>query len=139
MGYIIKKCNKFYLDYALRFGRKNIWTVLPDYFSNTRAEIAQSTNALIHFLCSGKIEMNPDKYIPEKVFIQLFNQHCIDSNYKKCRFNQDFYTGPFSQYSIKVEKNVKKKYLGRMSQTTFYLGIDIKDEHEIINDDDDQL
>jgi len=139
MGYIIKKCNKFYLDYSLRFGRKNIWTVLPDYFSNTRAEIAQSTNALIHFLCSGKMEINSDKYIPEKVFVQLFNQHCIDSNYKKCRFNQDFYTGPFSQYNIKVEKCVKKKYLGRMSQTTFYLGVDIKDEHEIVNDEDDQL
>ena len=123
----------------MRFGRKNIWTVLPEYCSNTRAEIAQSTNALIHFICSGKMEINPDKYIPEKVFIQLFNQHCIDSNYKKCRFNQDFYTGPFSQYSIKVEKAVKKKYLGRMSQTTFYLGIDIKDEHEICNEDDNQL
>jgi len=139
MGHIIKKCNKFYLEYSLKFGRKNIWTVLPDYFSNTRAEIAQSTNALIHFLCSGKIELNPDKYIPEKVFVQLFNQHCVDSNYKKCRFNQDFYTGPFSQYNIKVEKGVKKKYLGRMSQTTFYLGMDIKDEHEIVNDEDNDL
>lgn len=139
MGYIIKKCNKFYLEYALRFGRKNIWTVLPDYFSNTRAEIAQSTNALIHFLCSGKMEINPEKYIPEKVFVQLFNQHCIDSNYKKCRFNQDFYTGPFSQYNIKVEKAVKRKYLGRMSQSTFYIGVDVKDEHEIINDEDDNL
>lgn len=133
MGRIIKKCNMAYLEYSSNYGRSNIWTILPDYFANTRAEIAQSTNALIHYLASGKLEFNSDKYIPEKMFIQLFNQHCQDNNYKKMKFNQDFYTGPFSQFNIKVEKNVKKKYLGKTTNTTFFVGVDIKDE--IIDDE----
>ena len=36
-------------------------------------------------------------------------------------------------------KSTKRKYLGRMYQTTFYTGIDIKDEHEIIDDLDATL
>ena len=132
MGSIIKKCNSAYLEYSTKYGRSNIWTVLPDYFANTRAEIAQSTNSLIHYLSSGKLNFNDNKYIPEKLFVQLFNQHCADNNYKKMRFNQDFYTGPFSQFNVKVEKNVTKKYLGKNTHGTFFNGIDILDE--IIDD-----
>jgi phage/plasmid-associated DNA primase len=130
MGSIIRKCNRYYLEYAEKFGRKNIWTVLPDYFANTRDEIAQSTNALIHFLSSGKMVFGEDHCIPEKIFVQLFNQHCSDNNYKKCRFNQDFYTGPFSQFDITVDKVSKRKYLGRISQSTFFVGVDIKNDNE---------
>lgn len=139
MGNIIQKCNRYYLEYAEKYGRKNIWTVLPDYFANTRNEIAQSTNALIHFLSSGKMSFGVDKYIPEKIFIQLFNQHCMDNNYKKCRFNQDFYTGPFSQFNIKVEKLTKKKYFGKTMQSTFFNGLDIQEENfdQIENEDED--
>ena len=138
MGSILKKCNKYYLEYAEKYGRKNIWTVLPDYFANTRAEIARSTNALIHFLSSGKMLMDPDKYIPEKVFINLFNQHCMDNNYKKCRFNQDFYTGPFSQFNITVENGEKRKYLGKNVQGPFFVGLDIIEDDDILTLDDDE-
>ena len=142
MGTIIRKCNRLYLEYAEKYGRKNIWTVLPEYFSNTRAEIAQSTNALIHFLSSGKVVIDESKFIPEKIFVQLFNQHCMDNNYKKCRFNQDFYTGPFSQFNIKVSKMDKRKYLGKISQTTYFIGVDIKEEfedNEADNEEDNNL
>lgn len=135
MGSILKKCNKYYLEYAEKYGRKNIWTVLPDYFANTRAEIARSTNALIHFLSSGKMVFSEDKYIPEKVFIQLFNQHCMDNNYKKCRFNQDFYTGPFSQYNITVENLDKKKYFGKNTAGPFFIGLDVVEEEVLIEED----
>jgi phage/plasmid-associated DNA primase len=128
MGLLLQKCNKYYLDYASKYGRKNIWTILPQYFANTRAEIAESTNALIHFLSSGKVKLDPESYIPEKVFINIFNQHCLDNNYKRCRFNKDFYTGPFSQYDIKVHKNEKKIYMGKITTTTFFYGVDIQED-----------
>lgn len=139
MGSILKKCNKYYLEYAQRYGRKNIWTVLPEYFANTRAEIARSTNALIHFLSSGKMAFGEDKYIPEKVFIQLFNQHCMDNNYKKCRFNQDFYTGPFSQFNVTIENGEKRKYLGKTMSGPFFVGLDIVEDSEVYDDEDSNL
>jgi hypothetical protein len=137
MGNILRKCNRYYLEYAEKYGRKNVWTVLPEYFANTRAEIARSTNALIHYLSSGKVSFGEDKYIPEKVFIQLFNQHCMDNNYKKCRFNQDFYTGPFSQFNITVENGEKRKYFGKNVQGPFFVGVDIVEDDEPLLDDED--
>lgn len=125
---ILQKCNKVYLEYAEKYGRKNVWTVMPKYFEKTQKELAATTNPLIHLLTCGKLEFSPDKYIPEKNFMYLFNDHCNDTNYKKIRFNKDFYTGPFSQFGIEVEKS-KRKYNGRTMETTFFIGIDIKEEN----------
>lgn len=139
MGSIIKKCNMAYLEYSTKYGRSNIWTVLPEYFTNTRNEIAKSTNALIHYLSSDKVSFGEEKYIPEKVFVQLFNQHCIDNNYKKMRFNQDFYLGPFSQFGIKIEKNTTKKYLGKKMNATFLCGVDLQVDTMTENDESSDL
>ena len=137
MPHIIKKCNKVYLEYANKYGRSNIWTVLPTYFANTRAEIAKSTNSLIHYLSSDRIVLDADKYIPEKVFVQYFNQHCTDNNYKRSRFNPDFYSGPFSQFNIKIQ-HCKKKYFGKTMDSTFFIGVDIKqDDDNNISEFDD--
>ena len=107
---ILQKCNKIYLEKSLKHGRSNIWTVLPKYFENTRDLLAQATNPLIHFLCSGKLEFGKDLYIPEKTFVQLFNTHCNDNNYSRHRFNPDFYMGPFYQKNITVQLASRKKY-----------------------------
>ena len=61
-------------------------------------------------------------------FVLNFNNHCSENNYKKQRFNPDFYIGPFTQYKIKVEKGVARKYRGRTIETTFLIGIDTKTE-----------
>jgi len=137
MSNIIKKCNKVYIEYSDLYGRSNIWSILPDYFHNTRSEIAQSTNSLIHFLSSGSMEFTEDKYIPEKIFVNYFNQHCMDNNYKRQRFNHDFYSGPFSQFNIKIVRD-KKRYLGKNTSGTFFVGLDIKtDSIDIESDNED--
>jgi phage/plasmid-associated DNA primase len=128
---IIQKCNKIYLEKSLKHGRHNIWTVLPTYFQDTRDLLAQATNPLIHFLCSGKLDFAKELYIPEKTFVQLFNAHCVDNNYTRHRFNPDFYMGPFYQKNITVQLASRKKYPienGRNVTENFFIGVDVKRE-----------
>ena len=128
MPKIIAKCNKCYREYAARYGRENIWVNLPEYFRDTQRELAAATNPLIHYLASGKLRFNPDSCISMDDFVLNFNNHCSENNYKKQRFNPDFYIGPFTQYKINVEKGVARKYRGRTIETTFLIGIDTKTE-----------
>jgi hypothetical protein len=125
MAQIIKKCNRMYLEKAAMYGRENIWNCLPSYFVHTQQELAKSTNALIHFLLSESIQFDTDAYIPERIFVQLFNDHCRNNNYTKQRFNPDFYMGPFAQYNITVCKNKRKEYNGKIVSGTFFYGINI--------------
>ena len=127
MGALIAKCNMAYRELALSYGRDNIWTVLPSYFIETQQELARSTNPLIHFLLSELVTLDPKKFIPEKIFVQAFNDHCKENNYAKHRFNPDFYMGPFAQYGIKVERNTRKLYNGRNRSGTYIIGVDLAD------------
>ena len=140
MPHIIKICNEAYLEEAEKCGREDVWSHLPEYFTKARAELAASTNSLIHFLSSGTMNFSPELYISEKVFQQVFNHHCSESGYKRQRFNKDFYLGPFSQYGIKVLRGVKKKYPPTSSRTSdgpFFMGMDLANEDEIEDDPDD--
>ena len=135
MAQLIKKCNRIYLEKSAKYGRENIWNSLPDYFKDTQQELAKSTNSLIHFLLGEGIKFDSDAYIPEKIFVQLFNDHCRDNNYTKQRFNPDFYMGPFAQYNITVCKNVKRVYHGKVITGTFFNGIDSNACESIIDED----
>lgn len=129
MPSIIAKCNRCYREYASRYGRQNIWMNLPEYFKDTQRELAAATNPLIHYLASGKLRFDPDVCMTMDEFVLSFNNHCVENNYKKPRFNPDFYIGPFIQYKIKVEKSVARKYRGRNIESTFLIGVDNKSEH----------
>jgi hypothetical protein len=128
MAHILRKCNLAYHEMSSKFGSTNIWNNLPKYFLDTQDELAQVTNPLIHFLCSGKLCFDKDAYIPEKEFTALFNEHCSENNYSRSRFNSDFYIGPFSQKQITVVKKETKRYPftnGRNVTGTFFFGVDV--------------
>ena len=137
MANIIQKCNKAYIEYSNKYGHEDIWGVLPEYFKETQKELACSTNALISFLNSEQIVIDPKKYIPEKIFVDMFNDHCKTNNYAKHRFNADFYMGPFSQFDIKVKRNTRKLYNGRQQTCTFLFGVDAADFDKMRDDDTD--
>lgn len=105
LGRILHKCNMAYIDAYTKYAKDDIWKHIPSYFVDNRNAMAAATNPLIHFLSSGKLVFDPESVIPEKEFTQQFNQHCVENNYAKPRFNPDFYTGPFTQFGITRKKN----------------------------------
>lgn len=127
---ILCKCLRAYLDYAHRYADKDIWNVLPKYFKQIQNQVATVTNSLQHFLCSEKLKFGSDLFVPQKVFVAYFNQHCRENNLPQCRFNQDFYAGPFSSREIEVRVE-SRIYQGQAysSQPMIY-GLDFKNEEK---------
>ncbi len=138
---IIKKSNIAYLNAIEKFGKKNIWNNLPNYFIRNQNDLAQQTNTLMNFLLSGKIKYDKDTYVRESVFKTHYTLFCKSNNIKPSKYNVDLYAQPFAvcgerfKVQVNVLKNKKKKYppnTGRYFHGTFITGIDI-----IIDDDDD--
>ena len=132
---IILKCVKAYLDYAQKYSDQDIWNVVPKYFKNIQTQVAMVTNSLQNFLASEKVRYDPELYCPQKLFVQLFNQHCQENNLGRFKFNPDFYAGPFSSRALEVRTEAKT-YKGRAypAQPVVF-GVDIVEETLQFSDD----
>jgi hypothetical protein len=86
--------------------------------------VATVTNPLQHFLASDKLVYGVDKYIPQKLFVQIFNQHCQENVLGRSKFNEDIYAGPFSSREIDV-KSGSLTYRGKAyANQKFIYGVD---------------
>ena len=135
---IMKLCVTGYLWAINKYGEQGIWKILPKYFHEKKDEMEQTTNALQHFLRSSKVVLDATKYIPEKIFKQTFNEHCRENNLAKEQWSTDYYSSTFSNNSIQIKKNTKRKYPANTNEHitgTFFVGVDIIDEN---NNDDEQ-
>ena len=132
---ILLKCVKAYLDYSSKYNNKDIWNVVPEYFKKIQKQVAMVASTLHNFLESTNIIFGKDLFVPQKLFIQVFNQHCQANNLGKPKFNQDFYAGPFSSREIEVREEVVT-YKGRTypRQPVIY-GVDVVEESLGFTDD----
>jgi hypothetical protein len=132
LPYIILACNRGYLDAINRYGSSDIWEITPEYFKISQKEMADSTNALTHFLHSDKVKIGKDLYVREKDFIDCFNEHCQEINMTKARWSKQYYQGPFDEYKLVIVKE-KKKYPNRPGGSwytgNFVVGVDIAIMH----------
>ncbi len=125
---ILCKCVKAYVEFAHRYSDQDIWNVLPRYFKDIQKQIAIVTNTLQNFLESEKVEYGSDKFVPQKFFVHMFNQHCQENNLPKSKFNPDVYAGPFSSRELEVRSEAVT-YRGKpyATQPVIY-GIDLIQE-----------
>lgn len=127
IGAIMKSCNTIYLQYAMEYSNRDIWSWLPCYFKNTQLLMATSSNALYAFIESDIVQVDSHNFVPRDVFFKEFNLFCSRNNISKPTINIDFYHAPFSKYGVRVlRENKIVNYNGRMyTNTTFLYGIDI--------------
>jgi len=132
---ILLKCVKAYLDYAQKFPNQDIWNVVPKYFKAIQTQVAMVTNSLQNFLASEKVKYGAEFFCPQKLFTQIFNQHCHENNLGKFKFNPDFYAGPFSTRDLEVRVE-PVTYQGRAypPQPVIY-GIDVVDDSPSFGND----
>lgn len=132
---IMCKCVRAYLEYSQKYSDKDIWQVVPDYFKIIQNQVAMVTNSLQHFLSSEKVKFGDTLCCPQKLFVQMFNQHCIENNLGKFKFNPDFYAGPFSSRDITV-RNDSITYNGRAyASQPFVFGVDLVQDTVEFSDD----
>lgn len=114
IGAIIKKSNMAYLDTVNRFGKKDIWSIIPNYFRTTRDMLGQETNTLKHFLGSGNFVFGDNLYCPEKEFKDRYKQYCIENGFTKATWSPAVYEGPLAEIGnnesveIRLVKGTKK-------------------------------
>lgn len=141
LSFIIQACNKGYLHAYHKYGSAGIWEVLPDLFKATQENMTENTNALTNFLKSDLVVFGKDKYCKEKVFITAFNNHCKESHFRTMKWTHQFYSSPFAEFGLKMERNGRKKYPnkqgGKFCSGTFITGLDIKEMTEDMDEDDD--
>jgi hypothetical protein len=132
---ILLKCVKAYLDYSSKYRNKDIWNVVPEYFKKIQKQVAMVASTLHNFLESTNIIFGKDLFVPQKLFVQVFNTHCQANNLGKHKFNQDFYAGPFSSRDIEVRDEMVT-YKGRTypRQPVIY-GLDVVEESLGFNED----
>ena len=129
------KCVKAYLEYSHKYSDQDIWNVVPKYFKNVQTQVAMVTNSLQNFLASEKVKYGKDLFCPQKIFVQIFNQHCQENNLGRFKFNPDFYMGPFSSRDIEVRSEAKT-YKGRAYPIQpVVFGLDIVEETLDYSDD----
>ena len=129
------KCVRAYLEYAQKHAEQDIWNVVPKYFKTIQNQVAMVTNTLQHFLASEKLRYGPELFCPQTNFVAMFNQHCMENNLGKVKFNPDMYAGPFSSKNLEVRK-ADKTWNGQVISTNFIFGVDILPERTLGTDAD---
>lgn len=124
---IMVACNKLYLQEVERNGTKDIWSILPQYFAESRDTIAGATNALISFFRSGKVVLGENYCCSDTKLSEEFKNYCVAINAHGIRWGQQYCMGPFSEYGIKtlnshrvIDPNDNIEYRG-----IFHQGIDL--------------
>ncbi len=105
---LLVKGNRAYLEMVNKYGKKGIWKILPEYFQQTKKDMAEQTNALQNFLGTSKVEFGEGKYVLQSHFTRAFGIHVQENNLVKARWNKDYYCGPFESKGIEIEKNTTK-------------------------------
>lgn len=128
---ILYKCVWAYLDFCKKYSDQDIWNVVPEYFKKIQKQVAMVASVLHHYLESTGIEFGTGLFVPQKLFVSSFNQHCVANNLGKHKFNADFYNGPFSSRNIEV-RDETVTYKGRVypRQPVIY-GLDIISDEAI--------
>jgi hypothetical protein len=132
---ILCKCVRAYLEYAQKYSDKDIWNVVPQYFKTVQTQVAMVTNTLRHFMASEKVHFGTTLCCPQKVFINIFNQHCQENNLGRPRFNPDFYAGPFSAREIEVRQHTMTYKGTAYASQPFIFGLDIAEQGVVAMDE----
>lgn len=140
MPYIIQAAAKGYLDAVNRYGSADIWDIVPEYFKKTKDDMAENTNALMHFLKSDAVRISPKCYVRSKVFVSAFNDHCKENNLGTVKWCNDYYLGPFSCFGIKTQRDCRRRYPNvagaRSYHGVFIFGVDIASDFDPGDEED---
>jgi phage/plasmid-associated DNA primase len=101
---LVKKCNSAYIDALNKYGKKDIWNILPSYFKDTQNDMAEQTNSLINFLNSEFIEFGANYYCRHKIFMNVYNDYVKEYALRKCKWSRDFYEGVFEDNNLILTK-----------------------------------
>lgn len=129
--YIIQACNRGFQETINTHGELDIWNIVPQYFKETKEDMAANSNSLVAFLKSDSVSLDKDKYVREKVFIEAFNDFCKRTNAKAPKWRTDYYSSIFYSYGLNILVDQKLPYpigSNMIHKGDFIKGVDIVNE-----------
>ncbi|AGE54322.1 ATPase [Paramecium bursaria Chlorella virus IL-5-2s1] len=126
LPFILRKCNKAYLDLAGKYSDVNIWSVLPEYFINTREALARATNFIESFMASSEVILGENEICSLGDFKSALREHATMNVMHTKQLTADVFTGPFEKYGIKFLGAQTLDYCGQSVHTEFIQGLSLK-------------
>lgn len=130
---ILQKCVRAYLEFAQKWPEKDVWNVVPRYFTDIQRQLATACSPLESFLSEPCVEFDVTKKCPLKFFKKKYSEfHGVLNK----SLNQDIWAGPFGTRDIKVKRITEPmKYQScddtfpamEQNGTEFIFGLDITD------------
>jgi hypothetical protein len=113
-------------EHPERSKHPGIWSVLPNYFTQTRRELRASTHSLAHFLITSKdIEVRPELFMPESDFKNMLRQHQDSNTLSKSAWTKEFYDQVFKEFKIGVVTDTRTYNGTLMSNINWVQGVDV--------------
>ena len=121
---ILVKCNRAYLDASTRWGARNIWTVLPTYFHDTRAEIAQAVNSIEAFLVSNDVVIDAESFVRYKDFRDAWKSFAQVNGYvvSNKTITVSLFNTPFQRHDLRITNEVRT-YRGETRKEQWVVGL----------------
>lgn len=134
MSVLLYKCNKCYRNMIADYGKNNIWTKVPQYFSDTREELAAEVQPLLSFIRnSSSLKINEQYYMPIDEFKGMFIdwvKQTYPGHARKFTWNRDYYTKIFEDLGITVLRDERRDYKGKSMKVNWVMGVGPKNMHE---------
>jgi hypothetical protein len=142
MAAFICKANRCYKNMIRRYGSRGIWKILPREFTEQRAELTATTNALIGLLNSEVVRkhkpgdaIDRKMYMPLNKLLEAVNIYATSHNLEKPQWGPDYYRGPLTQAGLEIGTTAQRKYYPRYTTkrppaTTYVYGIDLESNCE---------
>jgi phage/plasmid-associated DNA primase len=126
MAAIILKCNRAYLEAVEKWGNINIWTVLPQYFTDTRSEMAAATNITESFLNSDEVEYGEDCYCKLKDFRDMLKQFGVKVNIQVTKgLTKPFFNPTLNARGLFIVRDTRD-FMGRHATEDWITGLALK-------------
>ena len=130
---ILVKSNKAYIEAVRIVGSRSIWAngILPQYFHNTRAEMAQIVNSMQGFLASDVVQYDPTYYCPLSELKSAWQKWVADMNISpKPTWKPDLYMNPLQARQLRIAKEyrVYPRGTGSGSRQQYVIGVDLTSE-----------
>jgi len=131
MPTLLLKCNRAYLEAAARWGHRNIWTVLPEYFKETRDSTAEACNAVESFLNSEFVVFGPDKFVSLSKFKAAFKsyearEYQASGSRSRSKMTVDYFSTPMAKKNVHITKRETRAYRDGVTDTRVWVaGMDL--------------
>ena len=123
---ILQKCNKAYLEQAAANGAKNIWSVLPKYFLDTRDDLARRTNPIEAFLADESVvQHGEDRFCSLEDFRVALQTYLKAHGLSVRNVTDNALADPLEKWECRISGTETREHRGQRKKSKWVVGCEI--------------